>query len=428
MQTMKLAGCFLVSIVVAASAAAQLVPPQPDPKSALQLVGNGEVSAQLVTGNARERITGRVSFHLVANGDQVQVQGFNVVFFGVPQKLLAGDGKLAEPLGMLGFAVTQDKPQTLRFDPKTGRVTGTLRMYGDASFLAMLARAEGDGKRDVFETPTLPSTATVAIDLGFNIAEAVEKPRTARANVEIGLKIGGLESAKVNPFEVHLDQSQVLVIDIVSAFFFEIARSLCVQPVRLVRFSFISFFPVIQLTGEGLAFGQPGANRQWAKADVIFEYRDWKTLFDSASFVLSEGEMSALRAKVEDDDCIEVFFARDFSPEDLFGGGVTFGAGTAGAQVISSDANARNGVDLTHLAHELGHVLGLRHPDAAATASAVPASTGTLMCPSGFRNDNPRVNSQENEDLLSNPLLRFAIKARTTGPDCDDSADCGACP
>ena len=63
--------------------------------------------------------------------------------------------------------------------------------------------------------------------------------------------------------------------------------------------------------------------------------------------------------------------------------------------MISSDANARNGVDFTHLAHELGHVLGLRHPDAPATASAVPANTGTLMCPSGFNNDNPKVNSKE---------------------------------
>ncbi len=110
------------------------------------------------------------------------------------------------------------------------------------------------------------------------------------------------------------------------------------------------------------------------------------------------------------------------------GGGATFGSGTASSKIISSDGNARGGIDLTHLAHELGHVLGLRHPGAAATASAVPASSGTLMCPSGYLNDNPKVNSQENKNLISNPLLTFAIKFISPGPDCINSADCGACP
>jgi hypothetical protein len=417
---------FLLAVLIGVTAAAQQ---KVDPSSALQLVGNGEIAAQLIAGNTRERITGRVSFHLIASGDQITVQGFNVVFFGVDQKLLAGDVKLADPLGMLGFAVTKEKPQTLRFDPKTGRASGTLRMYGDASFLAMFARPEGDAKTDVIETPTLPTIATVTIDLGIDTAEALRQPRTITGSVQLGLKVSGADAFKVRPFEVQLLEKQVTKIEIGPILIIEVARRLCVQPVRVLRFSFFPFPFLFQLTGEGLAFGQPGANTQWAKADVVFEYRDWRTLFDNGgAFPLSEAEMPAFRAQVEDDDCIEVFFVRDFSPVDLFGGGVTFGSGTASAQVISSDANARNGIDLTHLAHELGHVLGLRHPNAAPTASAVPASTGTLMCPSGFLRDNPRVNSQENEDLLSNPLLRFAFKIRTAGPDCIDSADCGACP
>ncbi len=123
-----------------------------------------------------------------------------------------------------------------------------------------------------------------------------------------------------------------------------------------------------------------------------------------------------------------MFFVHDFDPQDRWGGGATWGSGTASAKIISSDGNARGGVDVTHLAHELGHVLGLRHPGDAATANAQPASTGTLMCPSGYLNDNPQINSQENEDLVSNPLLVFTLKLRSPGPDCVDSADCGACP
>jgi hypothetical protein len=416
---------FFMATFVAVTAAAQ----QRDPASALQLVGNGEIAAYLVSGNARERITGRVSFHLATSGEEALVQGFNVVFFGVDQKLLAGDAKLDDPLGMLGFAVSQEKPQSLRYDPTSGRISGTLRMYGDASFLAQFARPVGDGKNDAFETPTLPVTTSVTIDLGIDPDQARKEPLTVAGNVQIGLKIGSTPAVRVLPFEVQLIEKQFVKIDIAPLFFIEVARKLCVQPVRLLRFSFGRFgFPFLQLTGEGLAFGQPGANTQWAKADVVFEYRDWKTIGGSSFFTLSESETSALRGKVEDDDCIEVFFVRDFNPADLFGGGATFGSGTASAQIISTDANARGGIDLTHLAHELGHVLGLRHPGAAPTASAVPASTGTLLCPSGFLNDNPRVNSQQNKDLLSNPLLRFALKLRTVGPDCTDSADCGACP
>ena len=58
----------------------------------------------------------------------------------------------------------------------------------------------------------------------------------------------------------------------------------------------------------------------------------------------------------------------------------------------------------------------------------VPASFGTLMCGSGFGIDNPEVNSQENENLLANPLLTFSLKPRTPGPDCIDANDCGPCP
>jgi hypothetical protein len=426
---MKRLGSIVLVTFIAAAAAAQPAEQQ-KPESALQVVGNAEIAAQLVTGNARERVTGRASFHFIVSGDEVQVQGFNVVFFGVDQRLLAGDVKLADPLGMLGFAITQEKPQTLRHDPRTGRISGSLRMYGDASFLAQFARPEGDAKNDLVDTPTLPATMNVTIDLGTGVetAEALRRPRTITGSLQLGMKVEGLDRLKIKPFELQLADKQPLKIDLGSLFLFEIARRLCVQPVRLVRIA--SFFPLsIQVTGEGLAFGQPGANKQWAKADVVFEYRDFRTLFDNgSSFPLSSAEETELRGRVEDDDCIEVFFIRDFTPQDLHGGGVTFGAGTASSQIISSDANARNGVDFTHLGHELGHVLGLRHPDAPATASAVPANTGTLMCPSGFNNDNPKVNSQGNKDLLSNPLLQFAIKFRSAGPDCTDSADCGACP
>src|SRR5690606_31638613 len=138
-----------------------------------------------------------------------------------------------------------------------------------------------------------------------------------------------------------------------------------------------------------------GANREWRKADVVFNYRDWKTIWDVSYFELNTNtsEPSELRDEVKDSDCIEVFFVDTFDPEGKWGGGATWGLGVSTSQVITTDENADGGIDLTHLAHEFGHVMGLCHPGDDCILGK--SSTGTLMCPSGYLNDNPMVNSQE---------------------------------
>ena len=175
----------------------------------------------------------------------------------------------------------------------------------------------------------------------------------------------------------------------------------------------------------------PGANEQWHKADVVFEVRDWRTLHKSQYKVLQESEEDDLLDEVQVDDCVEVFFVDKFDPSDNHGGGVTFGVGTASTQIISSDENADHGIDLTHLAHELGHAMALHHPEQGFPTATFPnifdGSTGTLMCPSGFMNDNPAVNSQDNADNINNDLFRFSLKFISPGPDCTDDADCGSC-
>ena len=186
------------------------------------------------------------------------------------------------------------------------------------------------------------------------------------------------------------------------------------------------------MSGDGLAFGTPGVLAEWNKADVVFNTRDWITIFNSNYSSLTSGEMSSLRAEVNEDDCIEVFFVDRFDPQTMDGGGNTVSGGTESAKVISSDENADFGVDFTHLAHEYGHVLTLKHPGSGFPTAALPhrvdASTGTLMCGSGFNNDNPTINSEWNEDNIANPLLTFAFKLATVGPDCTNDIDCGACP
>ena len=155
-------------------------------------------------------------------------------------------------------------------------------------------------------------------------------------------------------------------------------RRLCIQPVRIryrircLRYRYARFWWLRRVciqylygqTGAGLPFGQPGATTQWGKVDVVFNYRAWKTISNSNFLVVSaasggtSAEESSLLGRVDDSDCIEVFFIKRFSPSSAHGGGATWWTGTAGAKVITSDEQVRcsqtkAGVDITHLAHEV---------------------------------------------------------------------------
>ncbi|MBI3773381.1 MAG: hypothetical protein HY272_11865 [Gammaproteobacteria bacterium] len=415
----------------------------------VNLVANAEIAAVLAAGGEKLRVTGRASMSLAASETQiregmVQVNGFSLALFNVPQKLLAGKIEVNKPSGVLGFAVNAREPQRLKYDPKSGRLMGELHGYIDADYMsALIVGPVQDDKLDLFQTATQPATLMLDIKLSEPLRTNMEQVQYMKAELDLKLRadIGKYRDYELPAFELTLARElPYLQLELAPWFYFEVAQRLCLQPVRIGKIKLLNNFPwgpiqfSFQLTGAGLAFGQPGANTQWAKDDVVFTYRDWKTIWKSGYWVvdtngnLTSTEQSNLMAEVSDDDCIEVFFTDEFNPVSWGGGGATWGSGTAGSKIITSDANADGGVDFTHLAHELGHVMGLLHPNNAATANAVPASTGTLMCPSGYLNDNPTVNSQENENSLSNPLLTFAIKVKTAGPDCQNSADCGACP
>ena len=399
---------------------------------AMHVVGNGELAAQLVVNDASERITGRTSFHFIADGDEITVRALNLAFFGVSQKPIAGTIEPADPLGVLAFAVTSGKSQTLRYDRETKRISGALQMFADASFLNALAAPRGDAADDVQATPVLPAGATVTIEMDFDLADPLKAPRSAAMRFEFELQTdpSELESFKVPPFVARSFGATPVDIALGELPFFEVGRRLCIQPVFLVKITPLSLFefPLLEFSGAGFDFGRPGADREWGKADVVFEYRQPRVLHENGHWVVDVVRMLELMDRVDVDDCIEVFFPHGFEPRDEFGGGVTFGLGVAGVKVVTSDENARLGIDLTHLGHEFGHVLGLLHPSPLLPEHGIPGSSGTLMCPMGLGNDNPRVNSEDNKDALFNPLLTFTLKVITPGPDCQSSSDCGPCP
>ncbi len=392
------------------------------------LVLNGDLSAVLKTAEGAQQFSGRMNGYFTVSGESlekgVRIEALNVALFGVDQQAVTGKATRGKPTGVVGFSAIADgdKRQSLRYDPQSRVLVGKVRGRLDMPQFYEMTELRMNPKDDLVEIPTLEATIDVRIGVGDLTRATSEKPMETRLEVAMTLATGPSTALSARAIDLAV-RSRYVEAQLVFWPWIEIARRLCIQPVRILSFGGGGFPPFFHFSGDGLAFGQPGANTQWAKADVVFTYRDWITLFQSQFSTFSSNEAAALLAQVDVDDCIEVFFVDRFSPQDLFGGGATFGLGLASSKVISSDENADFGVDLTHLAHELGHVLALPHP-----TGANISSTNTLMCPSGFNNDNPKRNSQQNKNNLSNPLLTFAIKAVTPGPNCQNSADCGPCP
>ncbi|NEV64300.1 hypothetical protein [Thiorhodococcus minor] len=464
----SLSGALAANLDASSGLASKLAEPSPidvaaktpTDEAGVRLIANRDLRSWLEVDGERLEISGRLSLHLLATEQglkdgMVEVKGFNLAYFKVPQAQISRGRTSQDDTGVLGFAVKHEGgSQYLEYDPASGRLAGKLYGYVDASYMAALGRLAGDSAKDddLYETPAQSASLYVEIALDEALSALSERAKVGEDEMRKGAaedvmrtKAGLRFEADIDaesdfdlpayrieakPFELELEYAPAI-------YWIEVAKRLCVQPVRIGRLSWSGGWPYglsVDYTGEGLSFGMPEVRNQWSKADVVFTVNDWVTVWQSGYWEMDTNgswtstEEANLMNEVDNDDCVEVFFIDDFVPESAHGGGATWGSGTAGTKIITSDGNARGGIDETHLAHELGHSMGLRHPWSPATASAEPGSTGTLMCPSGWMNDNPKVNSQENEDKLSNPLFTFAFKFVTAGPDCADSGDCGACP
>lgn len=99
------------------------------------------------------------------------------------------------------------------------------------------------------------------------------------------------------------------------------------------------------LTGTGFDLASAPASMEWEKVNIDLTWKPFKTIHtdkkyhvfvDAGTYGTSPAEQDVLR-KVSDDDCIEVFFVKDFDPAEAHGGAAVWNPGTASAKAIVSD-------------------------------------------------------------------------------------------
>lgn len=405
------------------------------------LIANQKIKSVLKVNNSSINVEGRMSIAMKIlpedfNKGVIRVSDFNVLYEKILQESLTNRKPRKNARGALGFVLNKQgrgsNEQLLKYDERSGLISGKLTgfvSYPQLRELAVGRNVDGDdlnGKNDDFGAFAQKAVVSVSFNLPQgSVLRNVQDRKIIEVTGAQSVESDALPAERINRHAFETAASR-FPMEIYSRFRFENGRSLCLQPVR-IRSSVSDASP----TGAGLDFGLPGARHEWNKGDIVFNVRPWKVVTNSALKIAStvsgstSAEESEILDSVSDDDCIEIFFVEKFIPSSAHGGGATWAGGTAGAQIISTDENV-NGVDFTHLGHELGHVMNLKHPgDGTATRPA--GTTGTLMCPSGFNNDNPKVNSQNNKNNVSNPLFQFTIKIKSANVDCTDDAHCGSC-
>ena len=414
-----------VALTVATTAQAQTKGEEKEPS--LKAVGNADVAAIVYVNDEKLEVKGQSSFYLSATREEleegvVKIGAMNFAFFSVPQSALNFSGDNEEQKGNLTFTTRGE--QRVRYDAERMILSGKLEGAVGASYMAEFATSIKDSREsDHTLAPTQKSMLQFEIQLSDPlVAKEQEKPIETHAKMQA--KLTAESDQRINAYELRFELLPEYRIEQIFLPRIEVAKRLCVRPVRFSKLIWNGSFISFDYTGDGLAFGKPEANKQWAKADVVFTWRDFHTIYNPTLFTFSTSEYSDVLNSYDEDDCVEVFFVDgDSGMHNNWGGGASFNGGQAYTKIISSDGNAYWGIDKVHLAHELGHSMGLPHPN-----YYNDSSTNTLMCPSGFANDNPARNSQENKDNISNPLFTFALKIVSAGPDCQNSADCGSCP
>jgi hypothetical protein len=410
-----------------------------------ELITNSPLKARLQASGRTINVRGSVSLHvryapeLAATG-RIEVRAINVTFFDVPQRLLSGRSppRSADKAGLLGFALRGAvAPQFLKYDAREHIVSGDIPVRAYFTQLRALfaegGAAESSGgsvkARDYERLRTVPGRIDVTLRLGGapselttdesppgDFAATATVPRYAARGVVIEPFSVSVPDPAVKVRSAHVDQM-------------EPASKLCIKPVIIRTGPHDA-----TATGASLEAGMKVAADQWTKkANVVFDVQAPAVIndgsFKTVSFDDEEGNWTKLRRKGNQRGCVEVYFVREFKPKNFFDGGVTFDGGTADAKVVIAEGPPGTPLDPTFLAHELGHVLGLTHPDEPPDddEDLFQATAGTLMCAAEPGVLRPQRNSLENVTNIRNSLLTSFRFLPKTPADCAGGR-CGRCP
>jgi hypothetical protein len=262
----------------------------------LNITINGELKSTLAAQKQDHVLRGRVSAHLSATEADlkqgiVTVQGMNVVYFGVPQAAITGKKPRGKETGVLGFMLDRDLGrQMLKYDPKNGRLEGELSGQVDLPQFAELDSRWR--KQPGHDFNTLTQAAAVGINLKLNDPAALfagqNSVETREGELTLQLETLPLPELQIGPYGVYMEWISVQI-EVTWIQYIEAAQRLCLQPVRIATQD-----GAIHYSGDGLAFGMPGANTEWKKADVVFTVRDWETVWDDSYSTFSEDEAEDL--------------------------------------------------------------------------------------------------------------------------------------
>ncbi|MGE0681920.1 MAG: hypothetical protein AB7P69_13605, partial [Candidatus Binatia bacterium] len=325
---------------------------------AAKVVVNGKTQSSTANGGVEFVIPTRAPHELHLKDFHLYARSVDVLLKGQKQ---------AQPTGVLSIYRNETLP--LKVD-STGGFSGEFEAKLHYPLIDQLIgwrkSSEGKGEADHFA----PITDRVRVTLSGKL----DKPLTDRSpekeelrTVEAKATIKSL-NASLASFLLELRWRFVIIVYNPNL---QILRCLgpvkrmCIQPVG-IKDNANDPFP----TGTAFPLLMDEARDMWERACVRFDVKDFEYLIDpqaktlTASFDNTSPEfqdMLDVINSVDDENCVEVFFIESWTNPELFGGGATFSSGTASAKILTSDQND-NGIDFNHLAHELGHVLGLGHP------------------------------------------------------------------
>lgn len=338
----------------------------------------------------KSRIRGEIVFLCFLsekNQPKLAIDSFNITTDSV-RTSIGDSGRLSMKLG-------EEAPVMASYNHKSGKLDAKFRVQlhyplmdkklgwkssGEDYFVphteTYLATLEGE-----FEKPLEPRHYKVEILRATLILKPYkEKPRIADLAIRADLLL----------------PTQIVIISGVLS----IIRRLPIRPVFIGKPSTLPY--LAGPTGESFYPLLDRANEIWKKCCIQFDVLCPPRYVENGDYrVLTIAEAPNLLSEVDEEDAIEVFVVDSWDPADTYGGGATWSSGTAEAKIITCDNQLP--LNKNHLAHELGHVLGLHHPGV--TDTLIPGCVDSIMEPSGFYADNPSEQCWKNCRNASNPLL-----------------------